>query len=115
MSTTTATIDGLLLSLAPLNVRAHKMFGEYVLYLDEKVVALVADDQVYVKVTPASSARIDAENLASPYPGAKLALRVPDRQVVDGRWLQELLVATAAELPAPKPKKRRQGNGSVSV
>lgn len=110
MSTTTATIDGLLRSLAPLNVRAHKMFGEYVLYLDEKVVALVADDQVYVKVTPASSARIDATNLAPPYPGAKPSLRVQDRQVVDARWLQELLVATAAELPASKPKKRRQGS-----
>ena len=32
------------------------MFGEYALYADGKVVALICDDRLYVKILPASSA-----------------------------------------------------------
>ncbi len=31
--------------------RARKMFGEYALYVDGKVVALVCDDHLFVKLT----------------------------------------------------------------
>ena len=32
-------------------IRARKMFGEYALYCGDKVVALVCDDQLFVKIT----------------------------------------------------------------
>ena len=33
---------------------ARAMFGEYALYADGKVVALICDDRLYVKILPAS-------------------------------------------------------------
>ncbi len=35
------------------NVTYRKMFGEYGVYLDGKIVALVCDDQLFVKITEA--------------------------------------------------------------
>jgi len=46
------TIDFILDQLSALpKIRARKMFGEYALYCDEKVVALVCDDQLFIKIT----------------------------------------------------------------
>ena len=59
MATRQSTIDFLLDQLADLpGVRARKMFGEYALYLDEKVVALVCDDQLFLKPTPAGNCTV---------------------------------------------------------
>ena len=53
MRTTEATIEELMELLAPAgDVRARKMFGEYALYCDEKVVALACRDELFVKDTP---------------------------------------------------------------
>ena len=46
MVTSKQTIADLLAQLEPLDVRARAMFGEYALYLGEKVVALKADDAI---------------------------------------------------------------------
>jgi TfoX/Sxy family transcriptional regulator of competence genes len=52
MATKQSTIDYLLDQLGSLpKVRARKMFGEYALYCNEKVVALICDDELYVKIT----------------------------------------------------------------
>ena len=50
MATSRSTTEFILdqLSAVP-NVRVRKMFGEYALYCDEKVVALICDDQLFVK------------------------------------------------------------------
>ena len=54
MSTKQSTIDYLLDQLLGAgDVRARKMFGEYALYLDDKVVALVCNQQLFAKITPA--------------------------------------------------------------
>ncbi len=52
-------------------VSARKMFGEYALYLDGKVVGLICDDRLFLKPVPALAALLpDAED-APPYPGAR--------------------------------------------
>ena len=52
MATSETTIGFLLDQLSNLpGVRARKMFGEYALYCGELVVALVCDDQLFVKIT----------------------------------------------------------------
>lgn len=80
-----------------------KMFGDYALYCDGKVVALVCDNQLFVKPTPGG--RIFAGNVseAAAYPGAKLSLLVGDK-LEDREWIRKLIRITAKELPAPKPK-----------
>ena len=58
MGTRSDTIAHLLDALAPLPLSARKMFGEYALYLDGKVVALVCDDQLFLKPTPGATAAL---------------------------------------------------------
>ncbi|MBE0545445.1 MAG: TfoX/Sxy family protein [Verrucomicrobia bacterium] len=50
---------------------ARAMFGEYALYAEGKVVALVCDDLLYVKIVPASQALEKLCEKGEPYPGAK--------------------------------------------
>ncbi len=89
------------------NVRNRMMFGEYALYCDEKVVALICDDQLFVKKTEAGNRFLDASHEAPPYPGAKNYLRVPEDKWDDAAWLTDFIRETAASLPLPKPKKKK--------
>jgi TfoX/Sxy family transcriptional regulator of competence genes len=87
-------------------VRYRRMFGEYAIYCDEKVVALVCDDRLYVKPTSGGREFIGRPVEAPPYPRAKLHFAV-DERIDDREWLSELIAITARELPTPRPKKRR--------
>lgn len=85
------------------------MFGEYALYCGEKVVALVCDDQLFVKITDAGRTLVGASYPEdSPYPGAKAAFLVGADHIDDGERLAELIRLTAAALPARPPKARKK-------
>ena len=85
----------------------RKMFGEYALYSRSKVVALVCDNQLFVKATDAGRSFIGEVVEASPYPGAKLAFLIQDK-IEDKEWLTRLITLTEEELPTPKPKTRKK-------
>ncbi|WP_242106936.1 TfoX/Sxy family protein [Luteimonas aquatica] len=80
-----------------------KMFGEYALYVDGKVVALACDNSLYLKPTEAARRLLGEVVEASPYPGAKPHFLI-DEALDDSELLRRLLTATAAGLPAPKPR-----------
>lgn len=109
MSTSQSTIDFLLEQLRDLpNVRARKMFGEYALYCDEKVVGLVCDDQLFIKYT--DQGRKFAEGKYVPgfaYPGAKESMNITEI-IDDAEFLCGLVRMSAAALPLPKTKKRKE-------
>lgn len=88
------------------NVTVKKMFGEYGLYSGGKMFGLVCDDRLFIKTT--TSGKNFAGNVAeaAPYPGAKPIMLIED-QLEDGNWLCKLVRITVAELPEPKPKKRK--------
>ena len=88
-------------------VSYRKMFGEYALYHKGKFVALVCDNQLFVKPTAAGRSFIGNVVEAPPYPGAKPAFLIED-QVEDKEWLSRLIRLTEKELPVPKPKKKRK-------
>jgi TfoX/Sxy family transcriptional regulator of competence genes len=88
---------------------ARKMFGEYALYANERVVALACDDRLFVKPTAAGRAFIGEPAEAPPYPGARPHFLVEDG-IEDRAWLSELLRVTAAEVPLPKPKRPKGAN-----
>ncbi len=88
-------------------VSSRKMFGEYAIYCDEKVVALLCDNQLYMRPTTGGRAFIGRVTEGSPFPGAKAHFLVTD-QLDDREWLTELVVITARELPVPKPKKPKE-------
>ena len=87
------------------------MFGGTTLYLNGKVVALICDNQLFVKPTAAGRNYIGMVVEAPPYPGAKNSFLIQD-EIEDAEWLTELLVITERELPAPKPKKKRKKRSS---
>lgn len=57
-------------------INYKKMFGEYAIYSDGKIVALVCDDQLFVKRTDGGKFFIGDVVKALPYPGAKLSFLV---------------------------------------
>jgi len=108
MATAKNTMDFLLDQLSGTgSVSAKKMFGEYCLYLAGKPVGLVCDDQLYLKPTSAGKHVLTQVIEGTPYPGAKPHLLITADQWEDREWLCELVLATARELPMPKPRKPR--------
>lgn len=85
----------------------RKMFGEYAVYLDEKVVALVCDNSLFIKPTPAAAALASQLPQRPPYPGAKL-YPVADELLDDADALRRLVIETAQHLPVPTPRKPRK-------
>lgn len=107
MATSEHTIEIILESLASLpDIRSRKMFGEYALYCDDKVVAFVCDDRLLLKITPVSTQLVRTQTTGKPYPGAKDYYHIDENDWDDRHYLTELIVKTADSLPTPKPKKR---------
>ena len=96
------------------DVVARKMFGEYAVYCDGKVVALICNDRLFVKPTAAGRALLDEVVEAPPYPGAKPYLEILGEHWDEAEWLGTLIRATTDALPAPKPRKgrRRSSDGA---
>jgi len=107
MATKQATVDYILDQLASLgDVSARKMFGEYALYFDGKVVGLICDDTLFVKITEAGKKFVGGHYQESfAYPGAKASMEIAGDLLEDHHWLCELILITASELPIPKRKK----------
>ncbi|KTC93886.1 TfoX/Sxy family protein [Legionella cincinnatiensis] len=109
MSSKQSTIDFILDQIADTNmIRVKKMFGEYAIYYHEKVVALVCDDQLFMKPTTSGKAFINNYVEGIPYPGAKPYLLISGDLLEDSEWLTQLIRLTASELPEPKKKRAKK-------
>ena len=84
----------------------RKMFGEYALYLDGKVVAFACDNSLYIKPSKAAGALAPDLPQGAPYPGAK-NYPIADELLDDPDALRRLVEQTADLMPLPKPKKRK--------
>lgn len=87
-------------------VSFKKMFGEYALYAEGKVVAVICDNQLFVKPTVAGKVLLGNVVEAPPYPSAKPCFLISG-QLEDRALMARLIQVTAGELPAPKPKKAK--------
>ena len=105
MPTSPATVAHILDALSDLpGLRAAKMFGEYGLWLDNKVVALICDDTLFVKATRSATPLVPDIGMGPPYPGAKPHMMM--NEVLDDPDLAiRVLRAVASDVPEPKPKK----------
>ncbi len=107
MSTSPETVAFIEDQLAGLRVRTLRMFGEYGIYCDEKVVGLICDDSLFLKPTSAAPELFARTEPGPPYPGAKDYHRVPGDLLEDRDWLGQAVQATADALPAPKTRKAK--------
>jgi DNA transformation protein len=111
MSTQKETVEFILEKIGrSKHFSTRAMFGEYALYADGRVVALICDDQLYVKILPASE---ELENLCekdTPYPGARPHYLVEESQLGKIENLSEILLNISKSLPPKKEKKSKKTN-----
>jgi TfoX/Sxy family transcriptional regulator of competence genes len=88
------------------DITFKKMFGEYGIYCNGKMVASVCDDKLFVKPTLGGRAHIGDVVEASPYPGAKPSFLISAQKAEDFEWLSGLIKITAEELPLPVKRKK---------
>ncbi len=92
------------------NARYKKMFGEYMVYVDEKPVLLVCDNTVFVKKLPEVLSLLEKAECGFPYDGAKehYVLDIENAALVSA-VLTELLKVT----PVPKKRAKRRSSDNV--
>lgn len=84
----------------------RKMFGEYGIYCDGKIFAVVCDNQLFIKVTKQGKELYPKLEEAPPYEGAKNYLLVED--VEDKELLVKLAAVTCSQLPEGKKKGKKK-------
>lgn len=86
------------------DVRYKKMFGEYMVYLNDKPVFLVCNNTVYLKPLEVIKDKMQGAEVEIPYQGAK------ERYVLDienPELAKEVALLLEEVTPIPRPKKRK--------
>lgn len=105
MATTKEFADSVCLRLVPFgDVRSRKMFGEYMIYVNEKPVLTLCDGQVFVKKLPQIAEWMADAPCGCPYEGAKEAYLL---DMDDEALLRRLIPLLVQYTPLPKPRKRK--------
>ena len=91
---------------------SKRMFGEYGLYVDGKVVAFCADNSLFLKLVAETAHLLADLPRQELFPGSK-PYALADELLDEPERLRELLLALERALPEPKPKRPRSGK-SVS-
>ena len=89
------------------DVSYRHMFGGTTLYSKGKVVALICDNQLFVKPTEAGRTFIGNVTEAPAYEGSKDFYLIGD-DIDDAEWLTELIRRTEEELPKPRSRKKKR-------
>lgn len=85
-------------------IRSRKMFGEYMVYLNDRPILTVCDNTVFVKKLPELSELMKNAESGFPYDGAKESYILD----IENNGLLEGIIPILKDLiPLPKPKKRR--------
>jgi TfoX/Sxy family transcriptional regulator of competence genes len=108
MASQQSIADYIVEQLAGTGVSARKMFGEFGLFAEGKMVALICDDRLYVKQTGTARAFLGPCPEGQPYPRSKPHFLIDAERWDDSEWLIKLFTITTAELPAPVKKARKK-------
>ena len=80
-----------------------KMFGDWMIYIDEKPIILACDNTCYVKMLPVIADMMTDAGTGFPYDGAK------EHYILDIEHRDEAIKVIKALLPViPYPKKRKK-------
>jgi len=83
-------------------IRARKMFGDYALYCNDKVVGLICDNYLYLKPFQSLEPLLheDDKHMQPPYDGAKLHYVITD--IDDADYVSLLVKRVSENLPIKK-------------
>lgn len=87
-------------------ITCRKMFGEYGVYCDGKIFALICDDQLFLKITEEGRKVCPSLQEMPPYEGAKPYFLV--EELDDRELMTRLVKETVKALPEPKKKKKKK-------
>lgn len=85
------------------NIRYRKMFGEYMIYVNEKPIVLVCDDTIYVKKVDCIEEQMKEAPVGYPYKGAK------EHYILDidqSEFCRNIITKIEEVTPLPKKKKK---------
>ena len=90
-------------------VRHRKMFGEYMVYVNDKPILLVCDNTVFVKTLPCLYGFMSQAEKGFPYDGAKeyYILDVDDIEL-----MKSVVAALEAVIPTAQSKKKKEPKGT---
>lgn len=91
-------------------VSCKRMFGEYGVYYQDRMFALVCDDQLFIKPTVAGKDFLGEVEEGQPYPGAKEWFLITEDRWDDEEWLCELIRRTYPEVTPVKKKTKTAKN-----
>lgn len=107
MASKQSTVDFITEQMAAAGmITSRKMFGEYAVYLDGKVIAFVCDDQFFIKPTEEGKKFYPEAQMAPCYPGSKDYMVIPEEKWDDRDFMKQIAMVTASALPTPKSKKK---------
>lgn len=106
MACTTEFIDFVCSQLEGVGeIRPKKMFGDWLIYIDEKPAILACDNICYVKMLPVIADLMADADTGHPYDGAKehyiLDIEHRDKAI-------EILQTLLPKIPYPKKRKKKQ-------
>ena len=86
-------------------IRYKKMFGEYMVYINDKPILLVCDHTVFVKKLDCIADKMSISECGIPYKGAK------EHYILDidqPAFCKEIILELEKVTPIPKPRKKVQ-------
>lgn len=86
-------------------VRYKKMFGEYMVYINDKPILLVCDNTVYVKQLDCISGEMQGASLGTPYKGAKEHYIL---DIDDADFCCEIIKILEPVTAFPKPRAKKK-------
>ena len=86
-------------------IRYKKMFGEYMVYVNDKPLLLICDNIVYVKCLPCIADKMIHAETGTPYNGAKVHYIL---DVENDVLCKDVILALEQVTPLPKPRKKKQ-------
>jgi TfoX/Sxy family transcriptional regulator of competence genes len=92
-------------------IRSKKMFGEYMVYVNDKPILLVCDNTVFVKKLPVLESILEEADTANPYKGAQehYILDIEDKELS-----KKVIRLLETVIPIPKPRKKKEPKSDQS-
>ena len=104
MASTQDFVDYVIDQIGLHDLSYKKMFGEYGVYLSEKVFGFVCDNTLFIKILPENESLGKDLERGPAYPGSKDYYIVDEPHLEDKEWLQEFVQITAEAVPEKKKK-----------
>ena len=108
MATEQSFADYVLGQIVDKKAWVRKMFGEYALYFDDKVVGLICDNTLFLKITKGGQEILTGNKTGPAYPKAKDSYIIGEEILENTKLLKSVVLAIYDDLPVVKKKTKKK-------